>query len=164
MPTLSLSWLLHLFSFENPPRHFHYRGSWVTSLHGNIFFWSEKYIYTINETNSPLNTPCVSPYLWHFAGNRIQGHHCSIFTLNMKRVQVCIDYYIIQICPNTGFIPALIYQTLHCLLPRFFNFFPPFFFSKARVAMNNWTVPRSKCHSRGNCLLWLVIRISLFVM
>lgn len=115
-------------ALKTPPRDFHYRGSWVTSLHGNIFFWSEKYIYTINETNSPLNTPCVSPYLWHFAGNRIQGHHCFIFTLNMKRVQVCIDYYIIQICPNTGFIPALIYQTLHCPLPRFFNFSPPFFF------------------------------------
>lgn len=43
--------------------------------------------------------------------------------------------------------------------PPLFKFFSFFSLSEARVLMNNWTVPRSKCHSRENCLRWLVIRI-----
>lgn len=45
---------------------------------------------------------------------------------------------------------------------NFFSLF--FFFSKARLAMNNWTVQQSKCHSREKVFALLVIRISLFVM
>lgn len=63
--------------------------------------------------------------MWHFRGHGRQGHHCFPLLLNLK--QVCTDYSIIQICPNTGFIPALIHQTLHFSL-LVLIFFPPFFF------------------------------------
>lgn len=141
----------------------------VTPLHGNIFFWSEKYIYTPSENNSQLNSPTWRPTSDISQKIEYKVTIVLFFTLNTKQVQAWIDDYFIQICPNTGFIPALIYQALGFLLSCSFNFFLLSFFfffsfSKARVPMNNWTVLRSKCHSRENCLRWLVIRISLFVM
>lgn len=67
--------------------------------------------------------------------------------------------YFIQIRPFTVFIPTLIHQALCRRLLHSLNFFIFFSLSEPRVPMNNWTVPRSKCHSRENCLRWLVIRI-----
>lgn len=83
-----------------------------------LLIWKVYLYYEREQFTAKLSN--VSPYLRHFTGNRIQGHHCFIFSLNMKQVLAWIDYYFIQICPNTGFIPALIYQALGCLLPRSF--------------------------------------------
>lgn len=119
------------------------RRSSVTPLRGNIFFWSEKYIYTLSNEQFAAKLSTVSPYLWHFTGNIIQGHHCFIFTLNMKQVLAWIDDYFIQICPNTGFIPELIYQALGCLLSCSFNFFfLSFFFSARREC--RWIIEQSR--------------------
>lgn len=67
--------------------------------------------------------PPPHPRVWHFRGNGRQGHHCFTVWLTMK--QVCIDCSIIQICPNTDFIPALIHQTFFLLLvlKEFYFFF-----------------------------------------
>lgn len=103
---------------------------------------SVKYIYSISENNSTTKLSNVSTYLWHFTGNRIQGHHCFIFTLNMKQVLAWIDFYFIQICPNTGFILALIHQVLGCLLPRSFNYYFFSFFSARRECW--WIIEQSR--------------------
>lgn len=100
----------------------------VTPLHGNIFFWSEKYIYTLSENNSQLNSPTWRPTSDISQKIEYKVTIVLFFTLNTKQVQAWIDDYFIQICPNTGFIPALIYQALGFLLSCSFNFFLLSFF------------------------------------
>lgn len=142
MPSLSSGWFVQLN-----------RNEIIWDMQSNVFRWSADHL--IHKNSSLLNT---------------SGPRCVTFQRKWK-TRSSLFYFLAEY--ETGMHRLFHYSDLsqHRLYSSINTSDLPlpspcskFFFSKATLAMNNWTVLQSKCHSRENCLLWSVIRISLFAM